>query len=102
MIPVAPQPEPNDFDVKVRQPGSAWLAKKGLTAIAPLPTETEPPPYWRACLDELHRSYGGICAYLAYTSSARPERRQLTILLRSLPWRARPMNGSTTAWPAWQ
>lgn len=65
MIPVVPQPEPADFDVKVRQPGNAWLAGKGIAMNAPLPKGTDPHPYWRKCLEELHRSYGGICAYLA-------------------------------------
>jgi uncharacterized protein (TIGR02646 family) len=65
MISVVPQPEPADFDAKVRQPGKAWLADKGIAMAASLPKETDPHPYWRKCLDELHRRYGGICAYLA-------------------------------------
>ncbi|MBI3147694.1 MAG: hypothetical protein HYZ17_04200 [Betaproteobacteria bacterium] len=65
MISVVPQPEPADFDAKVRQPGNAWLAGRGIAMYAPLPKGTDPHPYWRECLDELHRSHGGICAYLA-------------------------------------
>lgn len=65
MIPVAPQPEPSDFDARVRKRGNAWLAGQGIAKHAPLPKRVNPPPYWRECLDELHRRYGGICAYLA-------------------------------------
>ncbi len=65
MIPVAPQLEPADFNVKVRQPGMAWIAAKGLAVNASLPKGVTPYPYWRACLDDLYRLYGGVCAYLA-------------------------------------
>ena len=30
MIPVQLQPEPADFDAKVRQPGHDWLATRGI------------------------------------------------------------------------
>lgn len=56
MIRVEAQPEPEDFDAKVRTPGRAAIAegKKSL------------PPYWRdAVLLQLHQAYGGICAYLS-------------------------------------
>lgn len=80
MIPVAPAPEPNDFDARVR--------RKGLNAIAELVGEAPPrprrgpkrnkiadsreeipseafPPYWRDVLPEMLDSYRRICAYLA-------------------------------------
>lgn len=65
MIPVTPQPEPPTFDSNVRQPGLAWLKGKGLSLANPLPKATKPHPYWQACLDDLHKSYSGVCAYLA-------------------------------------
>ncbi|OUO49681.1 hypothetical protein B5F76_13440 [Desulfovibrio sp. An276] len=65
MIPVTPQPEPEDFDTKVRQKGLRWLAEHDIDITDPLPSRTKLPPYWRACLDELHSRYGGVCAYLA-------------------------------------
>lgn len=65
MIPVTPQPEPASFDTTVRQPGLAWLNNKGLRLADPLPKSTKPHPYWQTCLDDLHRSYAGVCAYLA-------------------------------------
>jgi uncharacterized protein (TIGR02646 family) len=65
MIPVTPQPPPAKFDEKVRQPGLAWLIKKNINLTAHLPSNTNPHPYWRECLDDLHKSYAGICAYLA-------------------------------------
>lgn len=53
MIRVEPQPEPNDFEASVRQPGLAALAE----------SPEKLPPYWRRCLDDLHAAYRGICAY---------------------------------------
>ena len=54
MIHVEPQPEPPAFDAQVRQPGLQALAEG----------RQELPPYWRACLGDLHERYRGICAYL--------------------------------------
>ena len=65
VIPVTYQPPPITFDGKVRQPGLAWLKKNNLDLSQPLPSGTKPHPYWRECLDDLHSSYQGICAYLA-------------------------------------
>ena len=65
MIPVKPQPEPTNFDEKVRQPGQDWLRKKGFSHDQPLPSKTKPKAFWRDCLGELHQEYGGVCAYLA-------------------------------------
>ncbi len=53
MIRVEPQPEPPDFEDRVRQPG--------LQALAENPTSM--PPYWRRCLGDLYVAYSGICAY---------------------------------------
>lgn len=58
MIPVTEQPEPDDFDEKVRQPGKLWLAEH--------PGELRSskfPPLWTKILDELYDAYHGICAY---------------------------------------
>ncbi|MDQ3265691.1 MAG: hypothetical protein M3Y59_18875 [Myxococcota bacterium] len=65
MIPVSPQPEPASFAKDVRTPGTKWLIAKGLHSSAPLRPKTKAPPHWRECLKDLHRSYGGVCAYLA-------------------------------------
>ena len=65
MIPVTPKPEPEDFDTQVRQKGLRWLEKHHIDIKDPLPSGTELPPYWRACLDELYHNYDGVCAYLA-------------------------------------
>ena len=54
MIHVDLQPEPSDFDERVRQPGRRALAE----GTRPLP------PYWRECLPQLYERYRGICAYL--------------------------------------
>jgi hypothetical protein len=56
VIHVEPQPEPPDFDEKVRQPGFQSLASTGTGEL---------PPHWRNCLQQLWEAYGGICAYLA-------------------------------------
>ncbi|MDO8948367.1 MAG: hypothetical protein Q7U88_14615 [Desulfocapsaceae bacterium] len=65
MIHVAAQPEPSLFDTEVRQKGLAWLQKKKIALDQPLPPNTTIEPYWRHCLDEMHSSYNGCCAYLA-------------------------------------
>ena len=64
MIPVAPQPEPADFDEKVRRKGHAWLAGRGLALTGPAPTGVSLPTHWRACIGDLHQAYRGICAYV--------------------------------------
>lgn len=64
VIPVAPRPEPPRFDEEVRQPGLRWLEERGVALDARLEPGTMIHPYWRECLDDLHRSYDGVCAYL--------------------------------------
>jgi len=54
LIPVQLQPEPSDFDERVRQPG--------LQALRDNPDKL--PDYWTRCLKQLHKAYQGICAYL--------------------------------------
>jgi hypothetical protein len=53
LIHVEPQPEPPDFDAKVRQPGRADLSSP----------EGELRPHWRHCASQLWEAYRGICAY---------------------------------------
>lgn len=66
VIRVEPKPEPvPKFDQEVRKPGMKWLAASGFDLNAPVPEGEELPPYWRACLDELHADYSGLCAYLS-------------------------------------
>lgn len=78
MIPLAPAPEPADFDERVRQPGLRAIAE--LAGEHPPRTTGRPhepvagsreevphgkfPPYWRGMLDDLMESYDRICAYL--------------------------------------
>ncbi|MFY9820868.1 MAG: hypothetical protein WAM82_05765 [Thermoanaerobaculia bacterium] len=54
MIRVQPQPEPDDFDAKVRQPGLRALTEGA----------GDPPPLWRDCALQLWEAYRGICSYL--------------------------------------
>lgn len=65
MIQVQAQAEPATFDEKVRKKGVAYLKKKGIVLSQPLPPKTQIEPYWRECLTDLHRAYGGVCAYLS-------------------------------------
>jgi uncharacterized protein (TIGR02646 family) len=63
VIPVAPQPEPNDFGKTVRTPGSKWIRKSGLNLTEPVPPKTEIPSHWTKCIPALRKAYSGICAY---------------------------------------
>ena len=54
MIRVLPQPEPADFDARVRQPGLRDLARN----------PERFPNHWRHCAMQLWEAYKGICAYL--------------------------------------
>ncbi len=80
MISVAPQPEPVDFDERVRQPGLSALAE--LVGEEPLRQRPGPrrepvaqrredlrgtdfPEFWTRALPSLYELYGGYCAYLA-------------------------------------
>jgi len=64
VIPVEKQEEPANFDDDVRQPGLRWLREQKIVFNKKLPPGTELVPYWRKCLDDLHTSYAGVCAYL--------------------------------------
>jgi hypothetical protein len=65
MIPVQEQPEPETFDAEVRKKGLNHLRKKGYALDKALPAGAVIEPYWRGeCLSHLHKTYGGICAYL--------------------------------------
>lgn len=65
MIHVDAMPEPATFDAEVRQKGLALLYKEGIDPSLPLPPNTQLNPFWRACLDDLYKSYQGTCAYLS-------------------------------------
>lgn len=58
MIHVKRRRVPKGFNVVVRAPGLAWLAKN------PYKKGEELPPLWRDGLPELRREYKAICAYL--------------------------------------
>lgn len=63
MIPVKPQPPP-PIAVQVQTDGLAWLKANGIDPTKPKPKGVELEPLWRECLRELHKRYGGVCAYL--------------------------------------
>ncbi len=60
MIHVEPQPEPLDFDSKVRQPGRAFLKQHDHGSIP-----WREGRYWRECLPDLRKAYNNLCSYLA-------------------------------------
>jgi 5-methylcytosine-specific restriction endonuclease McrA len=64
VIPVKPQPEPEDFDKNVRQKGLKWMQDKCLDLTQPKPEKIKLEPYWRDFLEQLHSKYGGVCAYV--------------------------------------
>ena len=59
LIRVGRQPEPDDFDVRVRKRGKAFLAR----VPHPTPKEWANHDYWVDILGELHSRYTRICAY---------------------------------------
>jgi uncharacterized protein (TIGR02646 family) len=65
MIPVALQPEPDDFDARVRQPGRAWLVAQGIPLDSAPPKGIDLPSYWTRSNRQLWEAYSGVCAYLA-------------------------------------
>ncbi len=64
MIPVRLQPEPARFHALVRQKGLRWLKMHNIPLDRRLPVGTQIKPCWRACLNDLHTAYAGVCAYL--------------------------------------
>ncbi len=61
MIPVQPQPEPEDFSSRVQEKGRSFLRR------IPHPTITEwkNHAYWQDILPDMRVAYSGICAYSA-------------------------------------
>jgi hypothetical protein len=64
VIPVQARAEPAYFEEKIRKKGLAFLAKAGIALDQSAPENFEFNPYWRDCLDDLYRTYDGVCAYL--------------------------------------
>ena len=61
MIRVIEQPEPSNFDKKVRVPGNKFL----LVNSKPIKNEWKGKEYWRKAIPELCISYKRMCAYCA-------------------------------------
>ena len=59
MIHVDLKPEPADFDVRVRQPGNAFLN----TTPTPNSKQWSKNNHWSRCSAQLYQAYGGVCAY---------------------------------------
>ena len=59
LIPVAPAVEPVDFNIKVRQPGAAFLS----TTPIPNSSAWRGHDYWRRAIGDLLVAYQNICSY---------------------------------------
>lgn len=59
MIHVNLQPEPHDFDGRVREPGNRFLS----SCPQPKNKDWSKHNYWTRVSNELYTAYGGICAY---------------------------------------
>lgn len=59
MIHVCMQPEPDSFDVRVRQPGNEFLT----SCPHPNSKQWSKHNFWNRISAELYQAYGGICAY---------------------------------------
>lgn len=64
MIPVIRRRAPHGFNEKILRKGRTWLRNSGLPQSGPLPMGAALSPIWTECLGDLHRAYGGVCAYL--------------------------------------
>ena len=62
MIPVLPQPEPDDFSERVRRPGAAFLG----AFSHPTTGAWKGKEFWRRVLPDMREVYGGVCAYSAH------------------------------------
>jgi len=62
MIPVAPQPAPADFDLKVKQKGMSFLAMYPHATAKMIQNNR----LWKNAVDDIFRLYNGYCAYSAY------------------------------------
>ncbi len=65
VIPVALQPEPENFDGDVRKKGIMWLNERKNSLNSPPPKASLLPNYWVKTNRQLYDAYSGICAYLA-------------------------------------
>jgi uncharacterized protein (TIGR02646 family) len=71
VIPVTPQPEPTEFDTRVRQRGNTWILNQNLDQSVALPEGMDypKPAYWAmqddgySCLNQLYLAYKKVCAY---------------------------------------
>lgn len=63
MINVQRQPEPADFDEKVRKPGLKYLKLAGKTGK--IDWKSPKATVWRNCRNELYAAYKGLCCYVA-------------------------------------
>lgn len=61
MIPVRKQPEPGDFDKRVRTPGREFLE----SVPAPTAKQWKRHEYWKEVLDKMGQCYNWVCAYSA-------------------------------------
>lgn len=61
MIPVVPQPEPEDFDELVRKKGKKFLSK--FTDSIPTSRQWGRNDYWNEVRTHFYAAYKGICAY---------------------------------------
>ncbi|XXT24329.1 hypothetical protein WME94_22605 [Sorangium sp. So ce429] len=69
VIPVQQRRAPKGFNEKVYRPGRRWLKENGHPLQGPARARDgrliDLRPFWRECLDDLHKRYGGICAYVS-------------------------------------
>lgn len=61
MIRVDAQPEPSDFDQRVRRPGQEFLRTRGYPSHQQF--RNAKAEYWTRCLSQLRTAYSSICAY---------------------------------------
>lgn len=62
MIPLQLRPEPAEFDIKVRQPGIAFLKINN----NPTSNDFKKNAFWKNSAQDLHKAYLGICAYTCF------------------------------------
>lgn len=101
MIPLAPPPEPAEFDARVRRPGNAWLSRH------PTAKPSQYKDCWNGMRLDVQRAFRCRCAYLGYNINGGhidhfvPKSRNRTLVYEwsNYRWAEPRLNSLKSDWP---